>query len=228
MQSPEINELAKALAKAQAQIENAVKHQKNPYYKSKYADLPAIWEACRKPLTDNGLSVIQSTRVENNTVILVTTLLHVSGQWVRGEYPVEPQKKDPQGYGSALTYARRYTLQSLVGVASEDDDGEAAMDREKGAAPKEHKPEGKGKVKVTNAHMEEKPTEEQLDMLAEIIHSSGWSSQDIRDYTKRLWNIETSHQLQLWQYNKLTNHLLSNPRISESDFSDVEKLPFEK
>lgn len=124
MPTPELN---KALSKAQGEILAPAKETENPFFKSKYADLNAIVEAIKKPLQNNGLSVTQTTRFESGTVILITTLRHESGEEVSGEYPVIPLKQDPQGYGSALTYARRYALQSIMMVAAEeDDDGNAA------------------------------------------------------------------------------------------------------
>ena len=125
--SPEINEVAAALSKAQAKIQGAMKDADNPYFKSKYADLGNVWEACRKALTDNGLSVIQTTQGNDpDTVTMVTMLAHSSGQWIRGYLTMKPTKADPQGIGSCCTYARRYGLQAMVGVAPEDDDGNAA------------------------------------------------------------------------------------------------------
>ncbi len=134
MQSPEINELACALAKAQSVITGATKDAKNPFFKSNYADLSAVWSACREALSANELAVIQTTEpvdTDGTAINLRTTLAHSSGQWVASVYPVVPQKDDPQGWGSALTYARRYSLAAIAGVApkGDDDDGEAAMQR---------------------------------------------------------------------------------------------------
>jgi len=125
--SEQINELAKALSVAQGQIKGALKDSNNPFFKSKYADLSSVWEACREQLSKNGLSVIQTTcDAPDKGVSVVTTLAHESGQWVRGHLTLEPKDKTPQGYGSAITYARRYALAAIVGVAPEDDDGNAA------------------------------------------------------------------------------------------------------
>ena len=88
MKSETIGALAAALAKAQAAITGAVKDAANPFFKSKYADLESVWSACRKPLTDNGLSVVQTSRYTENGLMLVTTLLHTSGEWISGEMPV--------------------------------------------------------------------------------------------------------------------------------------------
>lgn len=125
--SPEINELAAALAKAQASIEGAAKSNINPAFKSKYADLASVWDACRGPLTANGLSVAQLPSIEDGGRVAVRTmLLHASGQYVAETLSVVPVKTDPQGVGSAITYLRRYGLSAMVGVAPDDDDGNAA------------------------------------------------------------------------------------------------------
>lgn len=133
MQSDEINELASALANAQSAIKGAEKDAKNKFFKSGYADLSSVWDACRVPLTSNKLAVIQTTLYDERGLVLVTTLCHESGQWVKSYYPVQPIKDDPQGLGSALTYARRYSLASIAGVApkGDDDDGEASVDHNK-------------------------------------------------------------------------------------------------
>lgn len=129
--SENIAELAAALSKAQAEIKASSLDGKNPHFKSEYSTLTAIWDACRDALTSNGLSVVQTTDNDDaETVLLETTLLHSSGQWITGRLKMKPAKADPQGVGSALTYARRYALAAIVGVAPEDDDAEAATSRQ--------------------------------------------------------------------------------------------------
>ncbi len=127
--SDSINELAGALAKAQGEITGALKDSANPFFKSKYADLASCWDACRGPLAKNGLSVFQVPEMTDLGLTLVTTLAHSSGQWVRGSLPVHPKDDTPQAMGSALTYARRYALTAVVGIAQVDDDGNAASAR---------------------------------------------------------------------------------------------------
>jgi hypothetical protein len=126
MQSEQINELAKALAAAQAKIQGAAKSKTNPHFKSRYADLESVWDACREQLTSNGLCVTQSFDPSASGVRLRTVLMHASGQWIDSLIEIPMTKQDPQGYGSAATYARRYALAAIVGVAPEDDDGNAA------------------------------------------------------------------------------------------------------
>lgn len=127
-QSDELNELAAALAKCQAEMKPAIKDSVNPFFKSKYSDLNSVWEACREPLSNNGLSVVQTMQEMDGKFQLVTTLLHSSGQWMKSYFPILVQKQDAQSYGSACSYARRYSLSSITGctTADEDDDGEKA------------------------------------------------------------------------------------------------------
>ena len=117
-----LNELAAALAKAQGAMNNASMNRINPHFKSKYADLAALWDAVRKPLSDNGLSVVQIIRDGS----LHTMLLHTSGQRLCSDYPL-PATARPQEMGSALTYARRYSLSALVGIAADEDDDANAV-----------------------------------------------------------------------------------------------------
>ncbi len=126
--SDSVKEVATAMAKAQAIMAGAAKDKMNPGFKSKYADLASVWDACRDALTRNGLSVVQMTRTSDaQEVVVVTRLLHSSGEWIEGELALPVTKNDAQGFGSALTYARRYALAAAVGVAPEDDDANAAV-----------------------------------------------------------------------------------------------------
>ncbi len=125
MQSEQINELAGALAKAQGQMENATKNKANPHFKSKYADLAAVLDAIRAPLSANGLSTVQTMQIAERCIILRTTLLHSSGQYIATDYPIAAGLK-PQEMGSAMSYGRRYSLTALVGIAQDDDDANAA------------------------------------------------------------------------------------------------------
>lgn len=127
-QSETINELAAALAKAQGEMQHAGKDVTNTFFKSKYADLPSVFDAARPCLAKNGISVVQLPEINaQGEVVLMTQISHASGQWMRSWYPVKPVKNDPQGLGSAVTYARRYAYCCMVGVAAgDDDDGNAA------------------------------------------------------------------------------------------------------
>jgi len=128
--SESIGKLAAALAKAQKAIKGAVKDAKNPHFNSRYADLATIHDACREPLAENEIAVVQSPHADGNLVRLTTLLIHSSGEWVESD-PLQVQARDaaPQAVGSCLTYLRRYQLAAMVGVAPEDDDAEAAEGR---------------------------------------------------------------------------------------------------
>jgi len=127
--SEQINELAAALSKAQSSMEAAKKDSTNTFYQnSPYASLPEIWAAAKQHLTANNLAVTMLTDTGENGVVVETMLMHSSGQWVASCYPVKPTKDDPQGLKSALTYARRASLECIANIVAEeeDDDGEIA------------------------------------------------------------------------------------------------------
>jgi len=132
--SESINELAAALAKAQAVMTGAKKDSDNPFFKSHYADLASVRDACMPALNAHGLSVLQFPRLvsagDHEWLIEVETVLaHASGQFIADTLAVPVTKADAQGVGSAITYARRYALGAVAGVAAEDDDGESAVGR---------------------------------------------------------------------------------------------------
>ena len=121
-----IGKLALALSKAQSTMSGAAKGAENPFFKSKYADLASVWDAARDHLAKNELSVIQLVEGDVTNMEIVTMLCHSSGEWIRGTLKLKPTKADPQGFGSACTYGRRYGLAAIVGLAQVDDDGNAA------------------------------------------------------------------------------------------------------
>ena len=125
--SESINELASALCAAQSQMGGAVKDSANPFFKSSYADLTSVIKAIKQPFADNGLSYTQFPVSNENGVGVSTRLMHISGQWLEMEYTLRTVKKDPQASGSAISYARRYALQSIAGIPTAEDDAESAM-----------------------------------------------------------------------------------------------------
>ena len=129
--SDSIAALAAALSKAQSAMTGAKKDSVNPHFKSRYADLASIWDACREPLTKNGLSVIQMPGKDETGYYVETLLAHSSGEFVSCKLHISPVKDDPQGLGSSITYARKYGLAAIAGISADDsdDDGEAAMGR---------------------------------------------------------------------------------------------------
>jgi hypothetical protein len=127
LKSESIKELATALAKAQGQLKHASKDSMNPHFKSKYADLASVWEACREALSSNGLSIVQcGGEFSHNLAPMTTMLMHSSGEWIMHTMSVPVSKADSQGVGSSQTYMRRYALAAFVGVYQDDDDGNSA------------------------------------------------------------------------------------------------------
>lgn len=129
--------IAKALFVMQSNMGDLTTNASNPAFKSKYADLGAVVEAVSPALEKAKLTVLQGASGEvlpdgSYVTIVETMLLHESGEWVRCRLPIKPSKQDPQGAGSAITYGRRYGLQSLCGLAPEDDDGNKASQRTQG------------------------------------------------------------------------------------------------
>lgn len=147
-QSEKIDELAKALIAAQSQLQPAKKDSVNPHFRSGYASLQSVFDAARPALAPQGLAVSQgfTNGTNGETVTVTTTLLHSSGQWMRSALTMKPSKADPQGIGSAITYARRYSLAAILGiVVDEDDDGNAASQKPATTArqaPKQDAPTG--------------------------------------------------------------------------------------
>lgn len=128
MKSEQIDKLTEALAKAQGAMQSATLNKTNPHFRSKYADMAAVLEAIRQPLSDNGLAYTQTIEIRESGTVLVTRLAHTSGQWIESEFPL-PSTAKIQEMGSALTYARRYSLSAIIcNAADEDDDGNAAQD----------------------------------------------------------------------------------------------------
>ena len=128
--SEQIDELAKALVKAQGEFESVDKTADNPFFKSTYAPLPAVVKAATPILAKHGLAVIQTLGYVLDEDTLTTRLIHESGQWVEDMMRLHLTKKDSQGLGSATTYARRYSYMAILGlVADEDDDGNKASPR---------------------------------------------------------------------------------------------------
>lgn len=122
-----MEKIAPAFIKAKKEFGPALKDRTNPAFKSKYADLGACLDAVDDALLANGIALMQETFMDENGVTVETVFIHESGETMRGgKLHVPASRQDPQGYGSALTYARRYSLQAACGIAPEDDDGNAA------------------------------------------------------------------------------------------------------
>lgn len=163
--SEQIDKLAQSLCLCQKEIVNPVKDQSNPFFKSVYADLAGVWDAIREPMTKYGLSVVQTINGTADTVVIETTLLHTSGQWIGGAMTLVPVKKDPQGIGSCVTYGRRYSLMAILGIAPEDDDGNAA----------------------SGAHMPPQTKQQPAKTETKIDHSKKENDAELNTVKKKLW-----------------------------------------
>jgi hypothetical protein len=198
-QSESINELAAALSKAQGEMQAAIKDKVNPFYKSKYADLGSVWDAARPALSKHGLCIMQTMEMANdkNQIILVTTLAHTSGQWVKSYLPLNPDKADSQGIGKAITYLRRYSLSSIVGVVcDDDDDGEASVGR-----GKTHAVEPK-KEKEAVAEVEYLSTNE-VNILSELLTKLDQDSyKSFQASIKQNFNADSLHDIPKSAYQK--------------------------
>lgn len=125
--SEHIAEISKALCKFQGALKPAIKDSTNPHFRSKYADLASVWDAIREPLSSNGLSALQLVGTSEGKTSLTTRICHESGEWIESLWEIPIGKNDPQGLGSAISYARRYALAASLGVTQDDDDANAAM-----------------------------------------------------------------------------------------------------
>lgn len=172
--SENLNDLFASLAKAQATIENASKNSLNPHFKSRYADLAEVLNAVREPLSNNGLSVIQTVDEIEGRIYLLTTLAHLSGQFITSRMPLILSKNDCQGLGSALTYCRRYSIAAICGIAQEDDDAEGTKERE--SFPKLEMPQKKVNFAV--------PKDKSLDQVEKFIKITAENTKTSVDYIK--------------------------------------------
>jgi hypothetical protein len=173
------NNIYAALCKAQKSFKPAIKDTANPFFKSKYADLASIWDACKDALADNDLFVSQSIANPENGPVLVTKVFHISGEFIESTCPIICGKQnDPQAFGSAVTYTRRYSLAPLLGLITDDDDGEGAMVRPAAnAQPKQQKA----------PQIPFKPaTEEQKELYKSILQDDFWN--DSRESALEIMN----------------------------------------
>jgi hypothetical protein len=210
-QSEQINELAAALAKAQAEIQPAIKDSINPYFKSKYADLASVWSACKDALTKNGLAVLQTMDNKEGQLVLFTTLVHASGQWMRSCLPVLSAKQDAQSIGSAITYMRRYSLAAMVGVTTdEDDDGNAASQNSSQSKSEPHK---NGSPPLISKE-EAQELEEMLNLCDEAFRTN------VRNYLKSL-SISNFSQLPRANYVPLRKRIANKVDELENEVAHV-------
>ena len=190
--SDEINEIVKALAKVQSEIQNPKKDANNPFFKSKYSTLDNVIDAYKDLCSKNDLIVLENpvSKVDENGKVLVgieVQIMHTSGQFLSFDpYLLSPVKNDPQGIGSGVTYARRYTLSSVFNIASEeDDDGNSASQNNKGQYQKPTKFKPATQAEIGNLKKEiiafsKLMTEQGKNVKQEQVEQT----LNIKDYTK--------------------------------------------
>lgn len=171
--SDSITHVATALCKAQGEIDDATKTGLNPVFKSKYADMAAVRSVIREPLATNDLAIVQGPRKAEGGIEVETMLIHKSGEWISEAVFIPVNKWDAHGVGSAITYGRRYGLMSILCIASEDDDGNTAVQSGPAAPPVKKAP---------------KVNPEKVMAAGEAAAANGTDS--LRDWYKNLSNDE--------------------------------------
>lgn len=205
--SENLTELAVAMAKMQGELEVAKKDNVNPHFKSKYADLKSCWDACREPLSNNGLSVIQLPQADGMEVIVETLLLHSSGQFIKSALRMTAAKNTPQAIGSAITYARRYALMSVLGIAGDDDDGNESsfgqqQYRQQPQQGQQQRQQGPAKV-----------TKNQLTRMFAILRESHATQDLLKEHMSRTYGISSSKDLTMQQYKDVIDWITKHPEI---------------
>jgi hypothetical protein len=191
--SDSIAKIAPALVKAQSAMQAALKDATNPHFKSKYADLGAVIDAVKGPLIANGILFMQSPSNDSTGVQVTTRLQHESGEFIEDTIYLPVPTQTPQAYGSGITYAKRYALQSMCGVPSEDDDGQAASaPKTPVSAPIPANAEG---IELWNAASDE--FKDYLSSRAKKIIKLFTDGGDVYGYVKRE-NFDSDTKLMLW------------------------------
>lgn len=215
--SAETKEIDTALAKAQGQFNLASKDSLNPHWRQNYADLASIVQATRPMLSQNGLAIIQGLRRCETSWVLVTKMVHCSGQWYETEFPITPKDMSPQSLGSAMTYAKRYAYAAITGAIAgdEDDDGEAAQGRSIARSTTLTHNSGNREGTMAANHSTASSwslTDKQLARLFAIATSAGYDSNEMKDLMKSKYKIESSKDLSKTQYEEICAFIENNPK----------------
>lgn len=181
-----MQEITKALIKFQGLVKNPQKNSKNPHFRSSYVNLDGLLEAVKKPLTESGLYLSQTFKTVDGMCGLETRLIHESGESIDSFVPVSPDKANIQGFGSCVTYLRRYSLESICGITgSDDDDGNAAVTY------------GNNVQKSPGQRKTIEPSEKQIKFLKTLIKEKhGEISQEMEDKIKTLDIKSCSEQIE--------------------------------
>ncbi len=193
--------IASAMVKVQASLKTARKVKENPHLKSKYADLGSVWEACHEALTENKVAVIQPFAFENGVMFLETILIHESGEMIVGRYMMRPVKEDPQAYGSAGSYARRYSLAAMVGIIQDDDDGSRASTR--GKTANTEKVSNPGKLSAV-----------QKLALSKACKANGWTPEAVGSYLADKFEYASTADITLDKYPEILTAFSNKPPVN--------------
>lgn len=216
--STDIAEIAKAMVAVQKDLKPAIKDATNPAFKSRYADLSAVWAACREPLTKHGIVAVQDVTSDDGGVSVSTCLVHTSGQWLEfGPLYIPLGKKDAQGVGSATSYAKRYGLSAALGIVAEDDDdgNHAVTGAAKPAAANGH----------ANGHGPALISREQVTTLRGDAKASQWP----RDKYYQLlahFGFKDDTQITAEQYSAILTHIRDGKLPSAATQPDDDAIPF--
>ena len=207
MTQENIDLLADALCKAQQEMERAIKDSTNPHFRSKYADLSSILDACMPALNKNGLSVLQPIIEKDGKEYIETILLHKSGQRISCFTRIFYNQNTAQAFGSGVTYARRYGLQSFICLGAEDDDGEKAS-----AGKQQHK-----KIEIEDIE-DVFINEEQQEELKLLANKKGISLAEVCQKS----NAVSLNKINTKFYSALVKGLNSKPDVVVDEVKEVE------
>lgn len=227
--SPSTEKLDEALAKAQSEFKSAFKDSQNPHFQSEFASLTSVIESARPALTKHGLSVTQWPIASNDGRIHLMTRVAFKGEWMRSTFSIPAQKNDPQGFGSSLTYIKRYSYAATLGIIDQlDDDAEAAMDRSKIGSNyttntlKYHQLPSK-----ENSNNNAKVTEGWLKVLRKIAESKSLDEFQVTEFAKIKYGVTGLENLTQNQCKDLQEFIRNNEFENSNEEHEKEKeLPF--
>lgn len=216
--SESIANLAKALAAFQAEVSNPKNIADNPFFKSEYAPLDEVLRVVRPLLAKNGLSVLQFPSADGEHVSITTIIMHSSGEWLEADQlKMRPVKNDPQAIGSAITYARRYSLCAVLGIVGEsDDDGNEA------SHPQHSQETPRPASEMQFKHPQETPqpaSEMQLRKIFVVARELGMTPGSLKELLKQEYDVESSKQLTKRQASDVITHLeqLKQSKMTEGE-----------
>lgn len=235
-QSPAVDKLFAAVSAMQSTLKGAKTNSNNPFFNSSYADLEAVWDAIRAPLALNNLCVIQTLENTETGVMIKTILGHSSGQWISSSLLLKPVKADPQSYGSAISYGRRYSLTAITGVYETDDDANLATHQrsEPAPAPQQVPPASPQPQRINPPQPAQPPrqaftppagvrtlSDAQLKRLWAMGKNFAWTDEQIHTVAMAKWQVESLKLLSRLQYDELCNLVQS---CGFADWQDEQKF----